>query len=171
MLIFNVANRKATVGKNKGKTVYYAQAAPTQRLTSRTVEDMIMEKTSLSRGDVRHAITSLAEIVRWGLSEGIAVDLADLGSFKVEAHGKLMTNEADVNAGSIKSPVIRFFPRQEMRKQAKSVAITVRNPLAQGLVDKPRSGEATSATASPSAGGASSSSDSGTVGADSGSEL
>lgn len=152
MLIFNVASRKATVGKNKGKTVYYAQPIPTTRLTARAVEDHIVEKTSLTRGDVRHAITSLAEVVRWALAEGIAVDLADLGSFKVEAYSKLVASEAEVTSANMKAPVIRFFPRKEMRKYAKSVAISVRNPALSGATSPSVSAGGTEAS-SPVGGG------------------
>lgn len=147
MLIFNVSSRKATVGKNKGKTVYFAQATAAPKMTARAVEDLIVEKTSLTRGDVRHAITSLAEVVRWALAEGISVDLADLGSFKVEAYGKLVMSEAEVTAASIKAPVIRFFPRQEMRRHAKRVAISVRNAAAvQGGTSQPVVGDGGSST-------------------------
>lgn len=127
MLHYNVASRTASIGKHKGKKMFFAQPAPTTKLTARAVEDLITEKTSLTRGDVRHAITSLAEILRWALAEGISVDLADLGSFKVDARGKMMPTEAEVNASTIKTPTIRFYPRKEMRKYAKSVSISVRN--------------------------------------------
>lgn len=133
MLIYNVASRKATVGKNKGKTVYFAKPVATSRLTAQAVEDHIVEKSSLTRGDIRHAITSLAEVLRWGLSEGLTVDLADLGSFKVEARGKMMLSEEEVTAASIKDAVIRFYPRHKMRTYAKSVSISVRNSKAEGV--------------------------------------
>lgn len=129
MLIYNVKSRKATIGKAKGQTVYYAQAVPQGRLTARAVEDILSEKTTLTRGDIRHAITSLAELVRWALSEGLSVDLADLGSLKVEATSKITLKEEDVNASILNEPRIRFYPRKEMRQYAKSVSISVRNGL------------------------------------------
>lgn len=145
MLIYNVASRKATIGKNKGKTVYFAKPIGTSRLTAQAVEDHIVEKSSLTRGDIRHAITSLAEVLRWGLSERLTVDLADLGSFKVEARGKMMLSEEEVTAASIKDAVIRFYPRQKMRAYAKSVAISVRNNKAEGV--------GSAGTTSPAGGG------------------
>lgn len=126
MLIFNVASRKASIGKKKGQTLYFAKAVAGGRLTAAAVEDYIADKTTLTRGDVRHAITSLAEVVRWALSEGLAVDLADLGSFKVEASSKMVDRMEDVNAAIIKLPKVRFFPRRAMVQYAQRVAISVR---------------------------------------------
>lgn len=127
MLIFNVASRKASIGKKKGQTLYFAKAVAGGRLTATAVEDYIADKTTLTRGDVRHAITSLAELVRWALSEGLAVDLADLGSFKVEATSKMVDRMEDVNATIIKQPKVRFFPRRAMVQYAQRVAISVRS--------------------------------------------
>ena len=150
MLHYNVSSRKANVGKHKGKTVYFAQPVPTTRLTARAVEDHLVEKTTLTRGDVRHAITSLAELVRWAFAEGIAIDLADLGSFKVEARSKMVEHEDDVHAGVIKKPVIRFYPRKEMRKYAASVSISVRKSNGSISTNKP---ELSGDSAGHSAGG------------------
>ncbi|MDY5858659.1 MAG: HU family DNA-binding protein [Porphyromonas sp.] len=146
MLIFNVASRKASIGKKKGQTLYFAKAVAGGRLTAAAVEDYIADKTTLTRGDVRHAITSLAEVVRWALSEGLAVDLADLGSFKVEASSKMVDRMEDVNAAIIKLPKVRFFPRRAMVQYAQRVAISVRVgqeaiPSAPSSPDKP-SGDA-----------------------------
>lgn len=130
MLVYNVASRKMTLGKQKGQTMYYAQAAAPSRLSSRAVEDLIVEKTSLTRGDIRHAITSLAEVIQWALSEGIAVDLADLGSFKVEQSSKMVANKDEVNASILNSAKVRFYPRHAMRERAKSVGIIINSSAA-----------------------------------------
>lgn len=146
MLVYNSASRKLSIGKKKGQTMYYAQVVSTPRLTAKAVEDLIVEKTSLTRGDIRHAITSLAEVIRWALGEGIAVDLADLGSFKVEQHSKMVASEAEVNASILKTARVRFYPRHAMRNQARSVSVAVYNSLS----EKPKAGANAGASGSAS---------------------
>lgn len=127
MLHFKVASRKMTIGKDKGKTKYFAQREARGVLSLRQVEDEIVQKTSLARGDVRNAIASLAEVVNSALLSGLKVDLGDLGSFGVEANGKMVATEGEVNASTIKKPQIRYNPKHEMRRYAQQVPINVMN--------------------------------------------
>lgn len=113
MLIYKVKKEVAYVGKNKGKTVYYAAPVAQDKITSKQVEDRIINLTALSRADVRSAITALAEIVREEMFAGRAIDLADLGSFKVVSTGKRMESAKLVTAETLKTPRIQFFPRVE----------------------------------------------------------
>lgn len=125
MLNYQVAPKKMTIGKKKGQTMYHAVPVPAPRLNLTQVEEEIVRRTSLSRGDVRNAVASLAEVVNSSLLSGITVDLGDLGTFKVEANGRMMTTEKEVNAASIKTPRIRHYPKHEMRRYAQSVPIAV----------------------------------------------
>ncbi len=129
MLHYSVKKTIARVGKNKGQSVFIAKRTNVTRLSSRAVEDLIVDKTSLSRGDVRHAITSLAEVIRWATTNGMAVELADLGTFKVDARSSYVLDKTKANASSIRRPFLRFYPRLEMRTAAHSVAISVDNPF------------------------------------------
>lgn len=125
MLHYQVRETVARVGKNKGKRVYYAQSQNVQRLTPAAIEQHIVSNTALALGDIRHAIASLTEVVCWGLSQGLAVDLGDLGTFKVVAQSKQVTELKDANASNIKRPQLRFFPKHKMRHAAQSVSISV----------------------------------------------
>lgn len=125
MLNYQVAPKKMTIGKKKGQTMYHAVPVPAPRLNLTQVEEEIVRRTSLSRGDVRNAVASLAEVVNSSLLSGITVDLGDLGTFKVEANGRMMTTEKEVNASTIKTPRIRHYPKHEMRRYAQSVPIAV----------------------------------------------
>lgn len=125
MLLYSVVKKKMTIGKNKGQTMYQAQRNPSGKLTLSAVEEQIVEATSLSRGDVRNAIASLAAIVNRSLLAGVSVDLGDLGSFKVEANGKMVATEKEVTASSIKKPQIRYYPKHTMRQSAQQVPISV----------------------------------------------
>ena len=121
MLLYNVKKEEMRIGKHKGKTMYYASPIAQDKITTKQLEDRIVNATALSRADVRSAITALAKIVREEMLSGRTVDLANLGSFKVVSNGKRVETEKAVTAETLKTPRIQFFPKLEMRNQAKNV--------------------------------------------------
>ena len=128
MIEFEVKSRKLNIGKRKGQTVYYASPKAKQHFTNKMVIDRIVRETSLSAGDVSNALISLGAIVRDALLMGASVDLADLGSFRVMVTSKMIENEIDVCAETLKRPKIVFTPKQQMREAAKNVELSVANP-------------------------------------------
>lgn len=128
MIEFEVRKKKMTIGDSKGQTVYYAYPKAKQRLTNKMVIDRIVRETSLSAGDVSNALISLGAIVRDALLIGASVDLADLGSFRVNVPSKMMLNEVDVTAETLKTPKVVFTPKAQMRESAQSVELSVDNP-------------------------------------------
>ena len=125
MIEFQVRSKKMTIGKNKGKTVYYAYPKAKQNVTNKMVIDRIVRETSLSAGDVSNAIISLSAVVRDALESGQSVDLADLGSFRIMVPSKMMDSEKEVTAESLKTPKIIFTPKAAMRAAANSVELRV----------------------------------------------
>ena len=125
MIEFQVRSKKMTIGKNKGKTVYYAYPKAKQNLTNKMVIDRIVRETSLSAGDVSNALISLGAIVRDALLMGASIDLADLGSFRIMVPSKMMDSEKEVTAESLKTPKIIFTPKAAMRAAANSVELRV----------------------------------------------
>lgn len=97
MLLYNVKKEEMRIGKHKGKTMYYASPIAQDKITTKQLEDRIVNATALSRADVRSAITALAKIVREEMLSGRTVDLANLGSFKVVSNGKRVETEKAVN--------------------------------------------------------------------------
>lgn len=126
MLKFKVKSQKANFGTRKGQTLYFAQQVSGSRMTLRMVEDEIVKRTSLAKGDVRNAIASLAEVVNDAILRGQIVDLGDLGSFQVVASGKRMDREEEVDASTVKRPSIRHYPRAEMKRYALGIQMEVR---------------------------------------------
>lgn len=135
MIEFEVKERVMPIGEKKGQIVYYAAQKTQQRVTPRQLEDEIVRATSLARGDVRNALTTLAEFVNSGLQRGASVDLGDLGLIKVVVGTQLMDKAEDVTAATLKTPVIRFFPKQEMVNAAKQVKVKVSNPYTKTVSD------------------------------------
>ena len=104
--------------------------------------DVNAAATALSRADVRSAITALAKIVREEMLSGRTVDLANLGSFKVVSNGKRVETEKAVTAETLKTPRIQFFPKLEMRNQAKNVQhVVIRESEAGSAKPSPNPGD------------------------------
>ena len=80
MVEFEVKSKKQTIGKKKGQTVYYAVPKSNQHMTLDSLCDMIMDETSLSRGDVMNTLITLGKMACRSLKMGASVDLGDLGS-------------------------------------------------------------------------------------------
>lgn len=137
MLQYQVKNEVLRIGKRKGQTVYYASPVRQDKITTHQVEERIVNATALSRADVRTAITALAEIVREEMFARRSVDLADLGSFKVVSNGRRMETEREVTEQTLKTPRIQFFPKREMREQARSIVRASQN----GSAPPPKAGE------------------------------
>lgn len=131
MIEFEVKERKVKpFGQEEEKTVYYAAPKMNKRRTTRDLENYIINATSLARGDVRNALTSLAEFVNISIQNGDAVELADLGMIKIAVGAKQMDNPREVNVTTLKTPKLQFFPKKEMREAANRVRLKVVNPYA-----------------------------------------
>ena len=123
MLLYNVKKEEMRIGKHKGKTMYYASPIAQDKITTKQLEDRIVNATALSRADVRSAITALAKIVREEMLSGRTVDLA-------------------VTAETLKTPRIQFFPKLEMRNQAKNVQhVVIRESEAGSAKPSPNPGD------------------------------
>ena len=124
-LKFKIAKRKLNLGKRKGKTVYFAIQDEHPRTTWPQVERRIIQSTGISRADLRAAVIALHDIVEDELQAGRAADLADLGSIKALAQGKMMDKFDEVNATTIRPAHVRFYPKMSLRTVTKEVSYEV----------------------------------------------
>lgn len=140
MIKLRVIQQTAKIGKNKGKTIYRAVQTELPKLTMRAIEDRIVRTTSLSRGDIRNAITSLVEEVNQALQDGFCVDLGELGTFRPIASGKQCLNPDDAGAESIGKVKVRFTPRAVTKFYAKTASLEVDNEFStkRKADDKPK---------------------------------
>ena len=122
MLLYNVKKEEMRIGKHKGKTMYYASPIAQDKITTKQLEDRI--------------------VVREEMLSGRTVDLANLGSFKVVSNGKRVETEKAVTAETLKTPRIQFFPKLEMRNQAKNVQhVVIRESEAGSAKPSPNPGD------------------------------
>ena len=128
MLLYNVKKEEMRIGKHKGKTMYYASPIAQDKITTKQLEDRI--------------VNAMAKIVREEMLSGRTVDLANLGSFKVVSNGKRVETEKAVTAETLKTPRIQFFPKLEMRNQAKNVQhVVIRESEAGSAKPSPNPGD------------------------------
>ena len=104
MVEFEVKSKKQTIGKKIEQTVYYAVPKSNQHMTLDSLCDMIMDETSLSRGDVMNTLITLGKMACRSLKMGASVDLGDLGSLRVYFPPKMMDDMKDVTAATLKTP-------------------------------------------------------------------
>lgn len=126
MIEFEIKSRKQTLGDRKGQTVYYAQPKTQQRLTNKMLVERIVRETSLSAGDISNALVSLSNVVCEALSLGMSVDLAELGSIRLNVSSKMMDTPEEVTvANALNTPKIVFTPKKAMRDAANSVELSI----------------------------------------------
>lgn len=141
MIRFKVGSRKSSVGKNKGKILFYARQEKSRTVTLAQIEENISRSTTLTRGDVRAAVASLAEAVNEALLRGDSVDLGDLGTFRIKISSRQKENEEDVTYSCLRTPRVFFSPKKRMKDSAKTVSIELSNPKAKNLRSTKRNGE------------------------------
>ena len=153
MVEFEVKSKKQTIGKKKGQTVYYAVPKSNQHMTLDALCDMIMDETSLSRGDVMNTLITLGKMACRSLKMGASIDLGDLGSLRIYFPPKMMDDMKDVTAATLKTPKIIFTPKAKMREADHAAEVSVDNPARKkekSLTPAPQKKEA---SPSPSKGG------------------
>lgn len=132
MIEFQVKSKKATLGKNKGQTIYFAQRLAHPRKSLSDIERSIAFATTLTRADVRACIVALTDIVEGYLQDGFAVDLGELGMLCLMISSRQSLKEEDVTAQTLRTPRVRYFPKSKLRRAAHAASLSVDNPKAKG---------------------------------------
>ena len=125
MIQFEVKKSVLKIGKHQGKTMYVARQVSHARLSADAVEERIERMTSLSRSDVRAAILALSLIIEEEIRTGRAVDLRELGTFKIVSTGRYQTEAKQVSAQTLRVPHVRFYPKKSMRLAARAVGLEI----------------------------------------------
>ncbi len=111
------------IGKHKGKTMYYASPIAQDKITTKQLEDRIVNATALSRADVRSAITALAKIVREEMLSGRTVDLANLsGHLRLYPTGNAWKRKKPLPPKLSKHHAFSFFPNSKCAIRQKRTA-------------------------------------------------
>lgn len=88
--------------------------------------ERIVRETSLAEGDVKTALISFSNVVCEELKQGMSVDLAELGLFRLVVPSKMMNTHEEVTVkDALKTPKIVFTPKQKMRDAANKVELSI----------------------------------------------
>ncbi len=117
MIEFIIKSRVQPICSRKGQKVFYAVPKSTHEVKIEESLRDIVERTSLTEGDMLNALVSLAELVCENLRDGRSVDLGPLGRLRVYVPSKMMDSEEEVTVeGALKKPRVVFYPTRAMLK-------------------------------------------------------
>ncbi|MBK3519510.1 HU family DNA-binding protein [Carboxylicivirga marina] len=77
----------------------------------------IVEKSSLTRGDVNSTLDNLVDQIPKYLLDGNSVNLGDLGTLRISFSSDGVESEEDFNAASIKNLKLIFTPGKDLKKK------------------------------------------------------
>ena len=129
---FTVKPKLITLGKRKGETGYQAVPETASRVSLDRLIEIVVDETSLGAGDARNAIITMTKIVRRYLSDGVSIDMGELGSFRVNVSSKVLSNPKEVTAAkALNKPKIVYTPKQDLREAVAEMKLQVVNPYRQ----------------------------------------
>ena len=129
---FTVKQKQITLGNRKGQMGYMAVPEGGTKLSLERLIDVVVDETSLGAGDVRNALITMTRIARRYLSDGISLDMGELGSLRVSVPSKILSDPLEVTAATaLKKPHIVYTPKQDLRDAVASMKLQVTNPYRQ----------------------------------------
>ena len=128
MISFKVVERVLGVGPRKGQKAYGAEPKSINKFSQAWLVERIVRETSLSEGDVRNVIITLRNIAIEVISLGGSLDLGDLFSFRTTIPSKMVDNEKDVTADSLKRPRVLVRWKSAVTEALKKIEVDVDNP-------------------------------------------
>lgn len=102
--------RESKSALSDNKTYYYAQAVIDEQVSQQTIIDRIVEKSSLSEGDVMSCVTELFKEMTSEMLEGHSVKLDNFGSFSLTVQSKAQETAEKVTTDTIENCRISFRP-------------------------------------------------------------
>ncbi|MCD7975812.1 MAG: hypothetical protein LUG51_01155 [Tannerellaceae bacterium] len=102
-------------GAQEGDTLLYGQVRSNERVSLRTLCELISGYTSATAGDVFCVIKGLIFHMKQHLANGNTIHLGEFGSFRTIAGSKSVKDPADFHPGMFKRPRIIFTPGTMLR--------------------------------------------------------
>ena len=92
------------------ETYYVAQAMLDGKIEQQTIVERLVEKTSLSEGDILSCVTELFKEITSEMLEGHSVKMDNFGTFSLSIRAKSQATEAAVTANTIERCHVGFRP-------------------------------------------------------------
>ena len=118
--------RKYMSQENSPMLYYVRQKSGTVRVMDvEKLADAIEANSSLTAGDVKHAIEAFVEQLRLSLTQGDKVKIDGLGTFSVTARpNREVEDPLKIRAESIKLKGIGFKPSPKLKERLRSIEFT-----------------------------------------------
>ena len=129
MISFKVVETVHRIGPKKGQKAFNAVPKAPMKFSADWLVNRIVRETSLSEGDVRNVIITLRNIAIEVISLGGSLDLGDLFSFRTTIPSKMVDNEKDVTADSLKRPRVLVRWKSAVTEALKKIEVDVDNPV------------------------------------------
>ena len=100
---------------------WYATPVNAGKVSQRSISKDIVESSSLTYGDVSHAIESLLNAIPRYLILGNSVNLGVLGTFRLSFSSSGVETPDDLTANLISGVKVIYTPSTELRKQIKQI--------------------------------------------------
>ena len=127
MISFKVVETVHRIGPKKGQKAFNAVPKAPMKFSADWLVNRIVRETSLSEGDVRNVIITLRNIAIEVISLGGSLDLGDLFSFRTTIPSKMVDNEKDVTAESLKRPRVLVRWKSAVTEALKKIEVDVDN--------------------------------------------
>ena len=128
MISFKVVETVHRIGPKKGQKAFNAVPKAPMKFSADWLVNRIVRETSLSEGDVRNVIITLRNIAIEVISLGGSLDLGDIFSFRTTIPSKMVDNEKDVTAESLKRPRVLVRWKSAVTEALKKIEVDVDNP-------------------------------------------
>lgn len=127
-LKFKLTNRTLNVN-GKETPLHYATSMITGVTDQQQVISLTEKISAVSSGDVKSVLDTLSTILVMELQAGRAVDLGDLGRFRMTAHSKAAPSAESFSRENLLTPRIVFVPGKSLREARKSATYSALQPL------------------------------------------
>ena len=128
MISFKVVETAHRIRPKKGQKAFNAVPKAPMKFSADWLVNRIVRETSLSEGDVRNVIITLRNIAIEVIGLGGSLDLGDLFSFRTTIPSKMIDNEKDVTAESLKRPRVLVRWKSAVTEALKKIEVDVDNP-------------------------------------------
>ena len=133
-VLYSRVKRTVTTGRNPGQK-YLAVCWTASTIDENQLAEEIAQACSLTRGDVKNALTSLCEVIMRYNANSVKVKLGSLGIFSPAIRAQAKATLDEVTDDTIKRVYTRFRPNVELTKRMKSTGVRLRQRDNKGYQD------------------------------------
>ena len=132
--LYSRVKRTVTTGRNPGQKYLAVLFAPSS-IDENQIAEEIASATSLAKGDVKNALTSLCEVIMRYNANSVKVKLGSLGTFSPSIKAQAKATLDDVTDDTITRITTKFRPNVVFSKRMKSAGVRLRQKDNKGYQD------------------------------------